>query len=132
MINAIRTALAISYGATAGALARYYFTEFIKNSLGKDYGFLATFMINFTGCILIGFLLTPNIGKVERLSPEQRLLLVTGFCGAFTTFSGYSLETTIFIEQQNFQLAFNYWFGSIVMGILGVILGIKLSRSQDI
>ncbi len=131
MFAAIRTALSISCGAMIGALSRYYLTEFTKNLLGKDYGFLSTFLINISGCILIGFLLTPVLGRVERLSIQKRLFLVTGFCGAFTTFSGYSLETKGFIDHLEFRLAFNYWFGSIVIGLLATVVGINLARMRD-
>jgi len=130
MSQATRSAVAVSLGAIAGALSRYYVTELAKNIFGKNFGFYGTFIINITGCLLIAYILTLAGERIKNFSLEKRLLLTTGFCGAYTTFSTYGLETQTFIDLPNPQLAFNYWFGSIAVGMLGIYLGVRLARLQ--
>jgi fluoride exporter len=119
---------AVALGAIVGALSRYYLTELVRLLFGKKWIFGATLVINFTGCILIALILTLAAERLKRMSLERRLLLTTGFCGAYTTFAGYELEVQNFLNHANLQWAFNYWFGSIVAGLLGIYLGIKIAR----
>ncbi len=125
---AIRSAIAISFGAIGGSLSRYYVTELTKSIFGQDFGFYGTFIINVSGCLLIAYIHTLADEKSKNFFIEWRLLLTTGFCGAYTTFSTYELETQTFLAQSNLQLAFNYWFWSIAVGMVGVYLGVRLAR----
>ncbi len=128
MSNEIRSAIAVALGAIAGALSRYYVTELAKGIWGKDFGFYGTFIINITGCIVIAFFLTLATERIKNFPTELRLLLTTGFCGAYTTFSTFGLETRNFLDKPDLILAFNYWFGSMAVGMLGVYIGVKLAR----
>jgi fluoride exporter len=132
MSKEIRPAIAVALGAIAGALSRYYVTEIAKNIWGKDFGFYGTFIINITGCILIAFFLTLATERIKNFSTELRLLLTTGFCGAYTTFSTFGLETRSFLDKPDLTLAFNYWFGSMAVGILGIYIGVNLGRLSKI
>lgn len=123
-----RTVMAIALGAIPGALGRYFITEFTKDIIGKDFSYYATFFINITGCFIIAFFYTLNANKFKTLSPEIRLMIATGFCGAYTTFSTYGLETFTQIDQGNSTIALLYWLGSMVIGMLGVQLGVILGR----
>jgi CrcB protein len=124
----IRTVMAIGLGAIPGALARYFITEFTKESIGKDFAHYATFFINVTGCFIIALFYTLNEEKFKSLSPEIRLMIATGFCGAYTTFSTYGLETFTQIDKGNTTVALLYWLGSMIIGMLGVQLGVTLGR----
>ncbi len=123
-----RTVMAIALGAIPGALGRYFITEFTKDIIGKDFSYYATFFINVTGCFIIAFFYTLNEEKFKNLSPEIRLMIATGFCGAYTTFSTYGLETFTQIDKGNTTIALLYWLGSMVIGMLGVQLGVNLGR----
>ncbi len=128
MFQSIRPAIAIALGASIGALSRYYLGELVQKNLGEDFGFYGTFIVNIIGCIMIGFFLTLATERIKNFHPEIKLLLTTGFCGAFTTFSSFELETQIFLAGSDLLLAFNYWFSSIVMGIIGIFLGVRLAK----
>ena len=122
----IRTAMALSLGAIPGALGRYYITELTKAMIGKDFSYYGTFFINVAGCFIIALFYTLNERKFTNISPEIRLMIATGFCGAFTTFSTYGLESFTLFDQGNKSVALIYWLGSMVVGMIGVQLGVSL------
>ncbi|MFN6565411.1 MAG: fluoride efflux transporter CrcB [Nostoc sp. ChiSLP01] len=122
----IRTVMAIALGAIPGALGRYFITELTKGIIGKDFSYYGTFAINVTGCFIIALFYTLNEQKFKSLSPEIRLAIATGFCGAYTTFSTYGLETFTQIDKGNTTVALIYWLGSMVAGMIAVQLGVVL------
>lgn len=125
-----RYALCVAIGAIFGALSRFYFTEAAKAIFGKDFGFYGTFFINVTGCLLIAYILTLAIENIRLISPELRLMTTTGFCGAYTTFSTYGLETNGFLAKGDTQTMFLYFFGSAVVGMICVQIGVLLARAS--
>lgn len=129
MLNlAVRAPLAVALGAIVGALGRYYISRELAGS-SFPWG---TFVVNITGCLLMGLL----TGLAERLgvSSELRLLLLTGGLGAFTTFSTYSLEAVSLLKGGQLRAAGLYWLGSAVVGpvslYLGLLLGQQISRAS--
>jgi CrcB protein len=126
MLN-FRLPLAISLGAIAGALTRYYVNLwFVRHyGTGFPYGILA---INMTGCCLMGLIATLTLDRTLFLSPEVYSLLTTGFLGAFTTFSTYGLDTVMLARERTGNLAVLYWLGSAIGGIVSVQLGIIIAH----
>jgi fluoride exporter len=122
---ALRSPLAISLGAIAGALSRYYLTLWFTQKFGIQFPY-GTFFINLTGCLGMGFFVTVAIEK--SLPPDLRLLVATGFLGAYTTFSTYGLDSLTLIHNGKIHLASFYWGGSAILGILCVQLGIFLAN----
>lgn len=122
----IRTVTAIALGAIPGALGRYYITELTKAVVGKDLSYYGTFFINVTGCFIIALFYTLIEKKFKDLSPEIRLMVATGFCGAYTTFSTYGLESFTQIDKGSDTVALIYWLGSMVVGMIAVQLGVIL------
>jgi fluoride exporter len=123
---AIRIPIAISFGAIAGSLGRYYLTLWFAQRFGTDFPY-GTFFINLSGCFFMGFLATLILDRAA-FSPEVRFMLTTGFLGAYTTFSTYGLETLNLLRIQSFSAASFYWLGSAFLGILCVQLGAMLAR----
>jgi fluoride exporter len=124
----IRRVIAIALGAIPGALIRYLISEFSQVAFGKDFSYYGTFFVNITGCLLIAFFLTLNEERFKNWSPEIRLMVATGFCGAYTTFSTYGLETVTMLQKGNFILAAFYWTSSAIIGIIAILIGVSLAR----
>ncbi len=123
----LRHPIAISLGAVAGALSRYYITLWFANRFGTAFPY-GTFFINITGCLAMGFFITLAFERVLAVAPEVRLMVATGFLGAYTTFSTYGLETNVLWRDRSYSLAVFYWAGSAILGVIAVQLGAILSR----
>ncbi|SFH77603.1 fluoride efflux transporter CrcB [Modicisalibacter xianhensis] len=120
------TWLAVAAGGALGALSRYLLSGWLTGWLGKGFPW-GTFGVNLLGCCLIGAFyvwLTQEL----RLAPVWQAVLVAGFTGAFTTFSTFALETLTLFESGRGLVAALYVSASLVLGVAGVALGMKLAR----
>lgn len=122
-----QTLAAISLGAIAGSLSRYYLGLGIGHVLGiqMPYG---TLVINVTGCFVMGFLSTFSLGQVLSIHPDFRLLVLTGFLGSYTTFSSYELDNAKLLQQHHLESNLAYWMGSTLLGLLSLELGVDLAK----
>lgn len=118
------TLLYIALGGAAGALARYGLGGWVQNRAGFGFPW-GTLVVNVLGCLLIGFSL--RYFESVRLAPEVRTVVVVGILGAFTTFSTFSYETVALLEDGAWGRAAGYSFGSLVLGVAAVYVGISLS-----
>ncbi len=123
---AISNALAIAVGAIPGALSRYYVTEWSKKVLGNKFPY-GTFVINITGCFVMGLFIT-LIEQIKDFPTVVRLMVAPGFLGAYTTFSTYGFDTLTMWRSKNITVTCFYCTGSIIFGVIGVLLGISLAR----
>jgi CrcB protein len=117
-------------GGSAGTLCRYYGATWGQALFGSrlPYG---TLLVNLVGCLLIGFLLGfwENRFHAMTEAPSQlRLLFITGFLGAFTTFSSYELEAFLYFRQGAWEKALLYLAASIILGLGAILLGMKLGQ----
>jgi len=118
MLNSI---LAIALGASAGAITRWL----LGMSLNALFPTIppGTLVANLIGAYLIGVALALFADRPE-LAPEWRLLVITGFLGALTTFSTFSAEVTTLVQQQRLFWATaaigSHLFGSLTMTFLGL------------
>ncbi|MEL6355094.1 MAG: fluoride efflux transporter CrcB [Cyanobacteria bacterium J06627_28] len=123
----IRNPIAVSLGAIAGSLSRYYISIWIAQKLGTSFPY-GTVLINLTGSFAMGLLTTLVLDQVLLMSPELRLLCAVGFLGSYTTFSTFELDTITLIQGARFNIATVYWLGSAVAGSLSLYLGIVVAR----
>ena len=112
-------------GGGVGSALRFLMSKALNPFL-KNF-FLGTFSVNIIGCLLIG-LVMGLFTKEKLLTENQMLLLVTGFCGGFTTFSAFAFEKHSLLKSGEILHFSIYVTSSVVIGILAVSLGIWLSR----
>jgi len=112
-------------GGILGTVARYVLAGMVYQKIGSDFPY-GTLIVNLVGCFLVGFFDTIFQEKF-LFSPILRIFLMTGFCGAFTTFSTFILETANLIRGGETSRAFLNVILSVMIGFivfrLGVLLG---------
>ncbi|MBI1884550.1 MAG: fluoride efflux transporter CrcB [Chlamydiae bacterium] len=113
--------LCLTLGGIAGTFARYVLAGLVYEITGTSFPY-GTLIVNLTGCLIIGFLAALSEEKF-LLGPNARFLLMVGFCGAFTTFSTFILETSHLIKDgENLRALWNV-FSSIMIGFFIFRLG---------
>lgn len=115
----VRNILFVALGGALGSVCRYLVSKTVESSF--HWG---TFIVNILGSLLIG-LLVGLVGK-GIVSNELKLLLVTGFCGGFTTFSTFANESFGMMKTGDVLLCAVYVGASVVVGIFSVWCGLKL------
>jgi len=118
------TCVLLAAGGGAGTLGRYWLGRLVvefQNARwpGLEFPF-GTFLINVAGSLALGFIAALCIGHEEPSRRHWYLLLGAGFCGGFTTFSAFSLETYELIHDGKSIRAGAYVMGSVAAGVLGV------------
>ena len=123
MVNDV---LVISIGAIAGANARWVISRFAAKILSPIFPY-GTLVINVTGSFIVGFFM---IWATERvlIDPRWRLLIVVGFCGAFTTFSSYAFETMAYFEQGQWLLLLTNVVSNNLLCLGAALAGMALAR----
>lgn len=114
--------LLVALGGAAGSVLRWACSRWLNAPL-YPYG---TFAVNIIGSFLIGMLFALFSKEADE---QKRLLLITGFCGGFTTFSAFSLEGLQLLERAKFTVFFLYTFATISLGLAATYFGFKLFHS---
>jgi fluoride exporter len=122
-----RTIAAISLGAIAGALSRYYLGIWISQYWASPFPY-STFLINVSGCFGMGLIMTLVAAWGTPFSSELRLMLAVGFLGSYTTFSTYGLETLNLVRTGRPEMALIYAFSSVLLGVIGVQCGVWVAK----
>ena len=116
----IQNILLVALGGAVGSVCRYLVSTL--NSTSRPWGTLA---VNILGSLTIGLLV--GLANKGSLSAATKLLLVTGFCGGFTTFSTFANESFGMMKAGDVMLAALYIGASVTVGVLAVWAGLKLS-----
>ena len=85
--------LILAVASIAGGFSRYYLAGFVYQKFGTTFP-IGTLIVNLTACFLIGFF-SAIIDEKFFFGPNAKILLMTGFCGAYSTFSTYMLKRQI-------------------------------------
>jgi fluoride exporter len=118
-----RIYLGVAAGGALGSLARWAVSLLALKAFGAGFPW-GTLGVNVAGSFVIGlyFTLTEPDGRYLA-APAARQFVLAGFCGGFTTFSAFSLETLTMLRQQAWALAFTYAASSVILWLAGVWLG---------
>ncbi len=123
----MREFLIIGLGGFIGAILRYVISSIVPVKFGIPTG---TLIVNLIGSFIVGFVMYSSM--TINIPPEYRLLVITGFCGALTTFSTFSYETFSLLEEGDvikfiLNILLNV-FGCVSMVYLGRIISLILFR----
>jgi CrcB protein len=120
--------LLVALGGAGGSVLRHLAGVALKPLVESTRFPASTFVVNAIGGFLIG-LVTAMLARQPAASADPaRALLVTGFLGGFTTFSAFSLETLRLIQEERPMAAFGYAALSVLVGLGGCALGVRLGR----
>jgi len=124
---AFRTPIAISLGAIAGALSRYYLSLWFTQLFGTGFPY-STAIVNLSGCFVMGFFTTLALGRLIAIHPDIRLLVTTGFLGSYTTFSTYELDAAKLLQERSLETDLIYCLISAFFGLISLFLGNALAE----
>ena len=117
--------LLVFIGGGFGSALRFVIGKWLNNSEnGIPYG---TFLANILGSLFIGIILG-LAAKNEALTENHTLLLATGFCGGFTTFSTFAYENHVFLKSGDFVSFAVYTIASFAVGFLAVFVGMYIIK----
>lgn len=126
-MNGAQAYLWVGLGGFLGANARYVVGNWLVGRMGGGWPY-HTFLINVTGGLAIGFILTLLTDHFPA-DPAWRLFLVVGLLGGYTTFSSYTFEGLALLRSGDWLGATAYLLGSNILGLLATFLGLGLARA---
>lgn len=116
----------IALGGAAGSVLRYLIGGFVQRSAAAAFP-VGTLAVNVVGGFIIGVLAQHYMN--EQTSPQMRTALITGFCGGFTTFSAFSLETVGLIRGGEYGKTAAYVVLSVTLSLLATFTGMAAARA---
>jgi len=121
----MRNVLYIFLGGGLGSVLRFLISNYTQKVWNINSFPMGTFLVNVTGCFLIG-VFTAYFLKVDN---ALKFLLITGFCGGFTTFSTFSAENYSLWQSGNYGVLGIYIILSVAAGLIAVYLGLQMARN---
>lgn len=121
-----RTIILVGIGGFLGSVCRYLIATFFMKTFSSPFPY-GTFIVNILGCLLIGvfFGLSKNY---NWFNPALAILLTTGFCGGFTTFSSFAYENLNLLQTGNYLAFAIYSIISFTLGLLATFSGLTLIK----
>lgn len=119
--------LLVSVGSFFGGGMRYWTSKMVQscNLLTFPFG---TMTVNVLGCFIIGIFSGISWNGGGWMTPSTKLLLTTGFCGGFTTFSTFMNEGTSLMKDEQYLYMMLYLFGSLALGLIAVLAGHQVAK----
>ena len=117
----LKSIFVVGLGSFVGGALRYSVTMLMKNVCAPGFPW-GTLLVNLLGCFAFGVIFA-LFGRYGSTSSSWCLLLTTGFCGGFTTFSTFANESMLMLQNGNLSGFAGYVAASIILGIALVVLG---------
>ena len=117
----------VSIGSFFGGGMRYWISKMVQSCSLIAFPF-GTMTVNVLGCFIIGFLSGISWNGGGWMNPSTKLLLTTGFCGGFTTFSTFMNEGSSLMKDEQYLYMMLYLFGSLILGLIAVMAGHQLAK----
>ena len=125
-MRSLSDVLIISIGAVFGANCRWLISRWAAKFISPLFPF-GTLFINVTGSFIVGFFMIWSTQRV-LLDPRWRLLIVVGFCGAFTTFSSFAFETMAYFQQGQWMMMAANFVSNNLLCLGAALAGMALAR----
>ncbi|MGH9516174.1 MAG: fluoride efflux transporter CrcB [Terriglobales bacterium] len=125
-MRSLSDVLIISIGAIFGANCRWLISRWAAKFISPVFPF-GTLSINLSGSFIVGFFMIWSTQRV-LLDPRWRLLIVVGFCGAFTTFSSFAFETMAYFEQGQWMMMAANFVSNNLLCLAAALAGMALAR----
>lgn len=122
----MKTLFFVGLGGFAGSILRYTVSNWVQKAFSFFHLPLGTLAVNMLGCLIIGFMFGWS-EHIKVLTTEQRLFIITGVLGSFTTFSTFGNDTLILMRNHHLAPALLNVFIHVIIGVSAVWLGFKLS-----
>lgn len=122
----LKKILFLALGGACGTLCRYWLSGVAQRIAGTGFPF-GTFAVNMAGCLLFGTVWGYMENRIG-MGGDLRILLLSGYMGAFTTFSTYMFETANLIKLNQYLYAAANIAGQSILGLICVFAGIALGR----
>jgi len=122
----IKNFLIVGLGGAAGSMLRYGVQKIFNVQTAAAFP-TGTLLVNISGCFLIG-ILWGLAGRSLAWNEEIKLLLMTGFCGGFTTFSAFTLEGIGLLKENKTSLFLIYVTASVIGGLLATLIAIRIFK----
>ena len=113
----------IAAGSALGGMARFWCTGLAERLFGETFPW-GTLLINIVGSLIIGFFvaLTGPLGRYD-IDPNIRAFVAVGLCGGYTTFSAFSLQTMVLMQESQWLHAGAYILASVAVCLVAVWIG---------
>jgi CrcB protein len=117
----------VALGSAVGGVARFALSVLVQQRAGPSFP-VGTLVVNISGSFVLGLVLRYALGT-QSITPEVRALLTTGFCGGYTTFSTFTYDTMLLLEDGQTSRAGLYVLLSVGLSLAGAWLGILGARA---
>ena len=119
--------LLIGLGGGVGSMLRYLTSVAVTNRFSGSVFPFGTLVVNVLGCIVIG-IAYGLASRYDWFTPQMRLVMATGLCGGYTTFSAFAYENLSLLQSENYLLSFVYIVASLALCLVATFLGIWLIK----
>ncbi len=116
----------LSIAGACGTVSRFAVCELVAKAKNSHF-ILGTFTVNILGSFLFGLIYVLAQKKIH-VAPDMRLILLTGFMGAFTTFSTLAFDSARLLKSSQYMMAFGNLFGQTALGVVALVGGVLLGR----